>query len=216
MLLVRILGELELELDGAPLAVPASRRARGLLAYLALDPGPHPRWQLAARFWPDVLDESARTSLRAALSELRRALGPAAGHVLATRDTVALDGEDLVVDTRAFEQALRRRDPAAALEACRTPILDGFDEDWAHEARRAHAERLAEALELLAAASTDPAEAVRLTREQVALDPLAEEPNRRLIERLARAGDRAAALTAGERFAERLRQALQIAPSRET
>ena len=49
---------------------------------------------------------------------------------------------------------------------------------------------------------------MRLTREQVALDPLAEEPNRRLIERLAAAGDRAAALAAGERFAERLRSAL--------
>ena len=95
-----------------------------------------------------------------------------------------------------------------AIEACRAPILDGFDEDWAHDARQAHAERLAEALERLAAATADPAEAVRLTREQVALDPLAEEPNRRLIERLAPAGDRAAALAAGERFAERLRSAL--------
>jgi AAA ATPase domain len=66
------------------------------------------------------------------------------------------------------------------------------------------------------AASAEPAEAVRLTREQVALDPLAEEPNRRLIERLAAAGDRAAAISAGKRFAERLRAQLAIAPSRET
>ena len=50
----------------------------------------------------------------------------------------------------------------------------------------------------------------------MALDPLAEEANRRLIERLASAGDRAAALVAGERFAERLRATLAIAPSRET
>ena len=216
MLRVRLGGGLRLEAGGVELPPPASRRARGVLAYLALNPGAHARAQLAARFWPDVLDESARTSLRAALSELRRALGPAAGHVVATRDTVALDGDDLEVDARAFEQALRRGDPAAALDACRTPILDGFDEDWAHEARRAHAERLAEALELLARASTDPAEAVRLTRDQVALDPLAEETNRRLIERLARAGERAAALAAGERFAERLRTTLAIAPSPET
>ena len=135
---------------------------------------------------------------------------------MATRDTVALDGDDLVVDARAFDQALRRGDPAAALEACRAPILDGFDEDWAHEARQAHADRLGEALELLAAASTDPGEAVRLTREQVALDPLAEDANRRLIERLALAGDRAAALATGKRFSERLRATLAIAPSDET
>jgi DNA-binding SARP family transcriptional activator/tetratricopeptide (TPR) repeat protein len=216
VLRVRLGGGLRVEADGVELPPPASRRARAVLAHLALHPGPHTRAQLAARFWPDVLDESARTSLRAALSELRRALGPAAGHVVATRGTVALDGDDLVVDARDFEQALDRRDPVGALEACRTPILDGFEEDWAREARQAHAERLAEALELVARASTDPAEAVRLTREQVALDPLAEEANRRLIERLAQAGDRAAALAAGQRFAERLRTTLAIPPSRET
>jgi DNA-binding SARP family transcriptional activator len=206
---------LRLESDGAELAPPASRRARAILAYLALNPGPHPRGRLAAAFWPDVLDESARASLRAALSELRRALGPAADHVVATRDSVALDGEGLVVDARAFDAALGRGDAAGALEACRAPILDGFEDDWAHEARRAHAERLAEALEAVAAGA-EPAEAVRLTRERVALDPLAEEPNRRLIERLAAAGDRAAAVSAGKRFAERLRAQLAIAPSRET
>ncbi len=76
--------------------------------------------------------------------------------------------------------------------------------------------RLAGALESAAAAAADPAEAVRLTRAEVALDPLAEAPNRRLIERLAATGDRAAALSAGRQFAERLRAQLGIAPSRET
>src|SRR5438309_7176439 len=106
MLEVRLAGGLALLDDGAELAPPASRRARAVLAYLSLHPGPHPRGRLAARFWPDVLDESARTSLRAALSELRRALGPAAGLVVGTRDTVALGGPGLEVDTRAFRQAL--------------------------------------------------------------------------------------------------------------
>src|SRR5690348_18111806 len=108
----------------ADVALPASRRARGVLAYLALHPGPHARGRLAARFWPDVLDESARTSLRAALTELRRALGPAADHVVATRETVALDGDGLTVDARAFEDALDHGDPAAAVAACPQPILD--------------------------------------------------------------------------------------------
>ena len=212
MVKLRLAGRLRFE--GADIEPPASRRARGVLAYLALHPGPHSRAQVAARFWPDVLDESARASLRAALTELRRALGPAAAHVVATRETVVLD-DDLWVDTRAFDAALARNDASAALDACSSAILDGFEDDWAHEARQAHAHRLAGALEQLAATAT-PAEAVRLTREQVALDPLAEEPNRRLIERLAAAGDRAAALAAGERFAERLRSTLAIAPSRET
>jgi DNA-binding SARP family transcriptional activator len=209
---VRLSGGLALRAGGEELALPASRRARGVLAFLALQPGPQARGPLAARFWPDVLDESARTSLRAALSELRRALGPAAGALVATRETVSLDA---AVDVRAFDRALAAGDPAAALAAWRAPILDGFDEEWAHDARQAHARRLGEALEQVAAAG-DPAEAIGLTREQVALDPLAAEPARRLIERLAQAGDAAAALAEGERHAEKLRAALGIAPAAAT
>ncbi len=203
-------------MDGAPIAPPASRRARAVLAYLALNPAPQPRGRLAARFWPDVLDESARASLRVALTELRQALGPAAGYLVATRETVALQGPDLTVDAREFQRRLDDGDAPRALEACGTPILDGFDEEWAIEAREEHAHRLAGAFESAAAAALDPAEAIRLTRAEVALDPLAEAPNRRLIERLAATGDRAAALSAGRQFAERLRAQLGIAASRET
>ncbi len=163
-----------------------------------------------------MLDESARASLRVALTELRQALGPAAGHVVATRDTVSLEGPDLGVDVREFQRALADGDAARALEACDASILDDFEEEWAIEARDEHAQQLASALERAAAAASDLAEAVRLTRAEVALDPLAEAPNRRLIERLAATGDRAAALSAGRQFGERLRAQLGIAPSRET
>jgi DNA-binding SARP family transcriptional activator/tetratricopeptide (TPR) repeat protein len=207
---------LELRADGAGIAAPSSRRARAVLAFLALHPGPQPRSRLAARFWPDVLDESARASLRVALTELRHALGPAAGHLVATRDTVALEGPDLEVDTRAFQLALEDGDPVRALEACSAPILDGFDDDWAVEARDEHAHRLSEALEQAAAATDDLDQAVRLSRAQVSLDPLGEASNRRLIERLAATGDRAAALSAGRQFVERLRAQLGIPPSPET
>jgi DNA-binding SARP family transcriptional activator len=213
---VRLAGDLQLRADGAELALPASKRARAVLAYLALNPGAHPRGRLAARFWPDVLDESARASLRVALTELRQALGSAAGHLVATRDTVALDGPDLRVDARSFQLALREGDPLRALEACSAPILDGFDDDWAVEARDEHAHLLTEALEQAAAGADDPAEAVRLTRAQVVIEPLSEVANRRLIERLAGSGDRAAALAAGRQFADRLRGQLGILPSPET
>jgi DNA-binding SARP family transcriptional activator len=79
MLEIRLAGGGLLGAEGAELAPPASKRARAVLAYLALNPGPQQRGRLAARFWPDVLDESARVSLRVALTELRQALGPAAG-----------------------------------------------------------------------------------------------------------------------------------------
>src|SRR6476619_5847828 len=118
MLEVRLAGGLALRTGGGEIAPPASKRARAVLAYLALNPGPQPRGRLAARFWPNVLDESARASLRVDLTELRRALGAAAGCALATRDTVALEGEDRSVDTRAFQRALNEGDPVRALEAC--------------------------------------------------------------------------------------------------
>ncbi|MEA2145638.1 MAG: hypothetical protein QOG59_1225, partial [Solirubrobacteraceae bacterium] len=216
MLEVRLEGGLGLRVDGVEVAPPASKRARAVLAYLAITPGPQSRARLAARFWPDVLDESARASLRVALTELRQALGPAASHVVATRDTVALEGPDLRVDTRAFQRAVDDGDPVEAIESCGAPILDGFEEDWAIAAREEHAQRLGDVLDAAASATLDLAQAVRFTRAHVALDPLAEAPNRLLIERLAAAGDRAAALSAGRQFAERLRTQLGIAPSRET
>src|ERR1700759_191008 len=130
MLEIRLAGPMEVRADGPGWAVPGSRRAPAVLASLALPPGPQPRGRLAARFWPDVLDESARASLRVALTELRQALGPAAGLLVATRETVALKGPDLKVDVRAFQAALDDGDPVGALEACGIPILDGFDEEW--------------------------------------------------------------------------------------
>ena len=83
MLRVRVFGGLALESDGTALDPPASRRARELLGFLALHPGRHARAAVAARFWPDVLDASARASLRTTLHELRRALGPAGESLVA-------------------------------------------------------------------------------------------------------------------------------------
>ena len=130
MLRVRLAGSLALESDGREIPLPPSRRARALLAYLAAHPGAHARGELAARFWPDVLDESARTSLRAALSELRRALGPEAERLVATRETVALDG--VWVDLREYD---------AGRTVIEGELLRGMDDDWVLELRREHAER---------------------------------------------------------------------------
>src|SRR5262245_56685723 len=103
MLRVLVLGELELERDGEPLPAPKGRRLPGLLGWLALDPGLHARGEGAGSLWPDVLDESARMSLRTALTELRRALGD---ELVATRDQVGL-ARDVWVDVHAFDALAR-------------------------------------------------------------------------------------------------------------
>jgi DNA-binding SARP family transcriptional activator len=217
MLRVRVFGGLALEFDGSPVDPPQSRRARELLGWLALHPGRHARAAVAARLWPDVLDASARASLRTTLHELRRALGEAGACVVADRDAVAL--EAAWVDAAELEELLAsgRVDEALALRD--GELLAGLEEDWVLAARDDLRERIAARLGALAdAAETagDAAWAARLSREQVAIDPHSEARARALIRRLAAAGDRAAALAAYERLRERLRSDLGIAPSAET
>src|SRR3954471_1012836 len=128
MLRLRVLGELALDVDRIPVDQPASGPARALLGWLALERRAHARSQLAARFWPDVLDESARTSLRSALSALRKALGPEADRCLvADRDTVALAGRDLVAtDLSDFEALLDDGRVDEALALSRGELLEGL------------------------------------------------------------------------------------------
>ena len=49
-----------------------TRKIESLLAYLILHPGAHSREKLAALFWGDSSDVSARGSLRKALALLRK------------------------------------------------------------------------------------------------------------------------------------------------
>ena len=203
------------EVDGTPIEAPAGRRAWGLLAWLALHPGPHARGELAARFWPDVLDSSARASLRSAVWALRRDLGDAGGaHVAATRDHVELDG-DVWVDAREFDALVAEGELARAVELGDAPLLAGFEDEWALRARDAHRDHLIDVLERLAE-DAEPKAALTYTRRQVALEPMGEEVHRRLMRRLAATGDRPAALAAYERLRERLRRELGLAPSAAT
>ena len=221
MLCIWLLGPLRLEVDGVEVSPPSSRRARLLLAMLALERRPHSREALAARLWPDVLDESARVSLRTALVRLRSAIGPEADRFLdATRDRVALAGPDQVwTDFGELDRRLQAGEVEAALELCGEELLTGLEDDWVFERRDELRRRLSDALGKRAAeleAAGELQAAVRLTRRQTELDPMAEEPHRYLIRRLAVAGDSGAALEVYETVAKRLREQLRTAPSAAT
>ncbi|MGI8511607.1 MAG: ATP-binding protein [Solirubrobacteraceae bacterium] len=212
MLQVRLLGELQADLDGAPVPPPASRRAWSLLAWLALHPGDHARGAVAARFWPDVLDSSARASLRSALWELRRALD-ADDALVAGRDRLALRCQ---TDLAEFDAQVNAGCLEAAVSLHRGPLLADLDDDWVLEARDEHVERLGSALARLAVAAATPAEAVAWARRRLALDPLDEDAARELMRRLAAAGDRAGVLATYDRLSDRLRHTLGLAPSPQT
>src|SRR4051812_47619421 len=205
-----------LESDGEPREPPARRHGQLLLAYLALHPGLHGRGELARLLWPDVLESSARSSLRSALSSVRRAIGDR--HLLDPRGRLGL-ADDVAVDVREFRALLDAGELEAAVQRSRETLLQGLEADWIDHARERHREELDGALGTLAEAAEargDLAAAVRLTRDQVALDPLAEPPNRELIRRLAALGDRAAALAAYARLSDAFRTQLRSAPSRAT
>jgi len=218
VLRIRLLGGMAVECDGEELRAPGARRAWSLLAYLALSPGPQPRPALAFQFWPDVLDSSARASLRSAVWSLRRALGPVAErHLIVDRDHVGLEpGPEVWVDVAAFETLARAGREREAVELCAGELLAGFEEEWALRARDEHRERLLDVLEQLAAADEAAGEldqALEWSRRAVAVDPLSEETHRRLIGRLAASGDRARALVVYRTLADRLRRELSVAPS---
>src|SRR3712207_5219609 len=135
MLRVWLFGELQAELDGRRLEPISSRRARSLLAWLALHPGLHTRSRVASVFWPDVLEESARGSLRTTLATLRRECAPAAESITTTRDRLGIEeASDLWID-------VRDADVADLLRA--GELLSDLDDDWVLEAREEQRRRLA-------------------------------------------------------------------------
>jgi hypothetical protein len=99
---------------------PRGAKARALLAMLCRTPGHRrPRRWLESRLWSDRGQEQASGSLRQALSELRKTLGPLAVHLQCDRDCVGLMGFVTDID----------RDPEAARLALANgqEFLEGID-----------------------------------------------------------------------------------------
>jgi DNA-binding SARP family transcriptional activator len=213
VLRVALLGELTVEVDGQCVELPRAWRARLVLGWLALHPGTHPRASVAARFWPDVVDVTARASLRNALWSLRRTAG--ADLLTASRERVGL-AASVWVDAVAFAELAEAGSLEDAEALCRGELLSGVDEEWVHDAREAHRRRLSHVLETLAARAESAGNrprAVELSRRRAGLDPLDEDAHAALIARLMAEGDTVAALVCFERHRDALRRELGIAPS---
>ena len=220
MLRIHVLGELLVESDGKPVELTGSWRARSLLAWLALNPGTHARGELAARFWPEVLDSSARASLRNSLWALRKAVGgETAEALIATRERVVSKARRRSGWTPPPSRSISPRGSSTTRSPCAGASC------WPGSRTNGPTSRATptgcaspSCSRRWRCAPRTPScrSPCRSTRKRVALDPLAEDAQRALIERLGKAGDRSGALSAYSRFRERLRRDLGLSASVET
>jgi DNA-binding SARP family transcriptional activator len=126
-----VLGGFRAELLSGPVKLP-SRKARALLAYLALRPGQaDPRDKLAALFWGDASTARARHSLRQILVFLRHASPHGTAQVLLEEgETLAVNPSAVDVDVEAFRRLASAGTPASLEEAATLyggDLLEGLD-----------------------------------------------------------------------------------------
>lgn len=129
---LRLIGPLAVSVDGAARPLPASRKTRALLAYLAISGKAERRDRLCELLW-EVPDDP-RGALRWSLSRLRAALGAgAAGCLRADREWIELALPDDRVDWRRLRALVRRgvaNADTAALEraaAAEGELLEGLE-----------------------------------------------------------------------------------------
>ena len=223
---LRILGAFEAQRsDGTP-AELASRKARALIAYLAVESGrAHSREFLATLLWGDTGEDRARHNLRQTLSTIRKWCDRA---VESRGESVRIDAGVCAADVIEFER-LAKSDEVDHLEAClalyRGELLEGLTvrepdyEDWLMMARARLARLAGESAERLAGALAGAHrvdEAIGALEWRLALDAACEHAHRGLMELLARSGRRAEALRQFRTCEEALARALGAEPSAET
>lgn len=215
---VRVLGPLEVSLGGEALALPASRKVRALLAYLALAPAATSRSRLCELLWDVPCDP--RGELRWCLSKIRGLVG--ARRVIASGETVRLELSGCRVDAveaaRGAEAAGRPKtsrdlrslcglfagDFLEGLELERCPAFNG----WVLAQRRRFRALQVDLLERLAE-SVDDGQALAPLEQWLHLAPFDSRAHERFLQVLARLGrirdgDEHLAATARHYAAERL------------
>ncbi len=218
---LRLLGGAQLDDDGTPIRGPAAQRHRlALLAVLARAwPAGVPRERLQALLWPEHDTASARRLLNLAVHVLRKRFGRDVLH--SSGDGLSLDPEVLPVDLIGFE-ARAGSDPAAAVDLCAGPFLDGFYlpgavafEQWVDAERGRIRARLAGVLHQLASQYENAwrwRDAVPLWRRLAELEPGNGEVARRLMLALEASGDRPGALAQAREHSRYLAEEFETVP----
>jgi DNA-binding SARP family transcriptional activator/TolB-like protein/Tfp pilus assembly protein PilF len=228
---LRLLGAFTIEVSAERPAAPVirSRKARALLAYLAMKPdGRAGREELATLLWGDTPDAQARHSLRQCLLSLRQDLHVAPDLFDMGRETIGLRAQSLVVDARELLSAAASTDPDELARAaglwrgaflCDLALdIEEFDAWRQREQERlaGAAARVFETLCINADASHDGERAIDAAERLVALDPTREDRQRTALKICARYRGRDAALERARQLTSLLRDELAVSPDAAT
>jgi DNA-binding SARP family transcriptional activator/predicted ATPase len=227
---LRLLGAFELRRGDGEHVQFATKKAKALLAYLAVHCGqPQQRTKLAALFWEESSEEQARESLRQTLTLLRKALSPEASErLLVHGDTVALAPTACSIDIHEFEELvasseIKNLEKAALLY--RGEYLEGFHlreaqfERWLSAVRHELHEKAVDTLDRLLSnriASGALEGGTTIATRLLSLDPLRESAHRGLMQLYCKQGRYASALQQYQQCADQLAKELGVEPDAET
>ena len=225
MITCRTLGPLAVSVDGAePRPELLWRKHLALLLYLARSPRrSRSREHLIGLLWADKPQSAARHSLREAVHVLRRAAGEQ--HVMVAGEQVRLSDEAVELDVDRLAAGAARGEWEAAAALAQGEFLEGFSvaeapefDDWLAaeraEWRRVSVDALVGHARELARAGR-AADGAAQARRALAFDPLSEAAAAAVVQTLALAGERTAALGAYESFRTRLEREIGTEPSEE-
>ncbi|TPI19867.1 alpha/beta fold hydrolase [Mesorhizobium sp. B4-1-1] len=224
-----LLGGFDLASSGAA-APTLSRKARAMMAYLALQAGQaQSREKLAALLWSLNGETQARMSLRQAVSAVRKAMHKCgSGGFVTDGASVALYLDEIDFDVARFETLATGSSPEhleQALAVYRGDLLDGLGlkeepfEDWLRVERERLRTIAVAALERLVAhygASNDLSSCARTAARLLAMEPLREDIHRALMRAYAAQGRINLALKQYELCREALERDLGLPPELET
>ena len=224
---IRLLGAFAVSVADAPVGDGAwrLRRAKSLVKLLALAPERRlHREQVVELLWPS--GDPAGNGLHQVLYTARRALG-SGEHLVLRDDVVALVGDDVWIDVRAFELATAAAREQRTVDAYRAALRlyagellpEDRYEDWTAARRESLRETyLALFVELaeLQAAAGDAGAAIATLQRAIVEDPLHEVAHRALMRAFADDGRRQQALAQYQQLREALRRELAADPDPET
>ncbi|MEL7450055.1 MAG: alpha/beta fold hydrolase, partial [Pseudomonadota bacterium] len=215
---IAMLGELRVMRDGQPVTLPASRKSRALLAYLALTARPHRRDRLCEVLWDDT--EDPRGALRWSLSKLRPVVNDDVERIVADRERASLVADTVDVDViRIIAKLKDRRLPLEQLrtlaKALAEPLLYGIDlpdealfQRWLQAERQQVARQASDVHRRIARhPDASPHEALASARQWLDGDPYSPPAAANLLAMLGRMGETAEAESLSAELEIRFRNA---------